>query len=145
MEKLKSMPTEELQALLSGLELMDSFQASEYLGLKPATLRNPKNRYKNLGVKIGQYWFWRKGDIIKMMSFQTAIKIIVSREEGQLFEIDVPKFSVPSPVSGMRQSSSGKIVMSERDIAIMVVATATGVDEDWIAGGDFDGTETAEV
>lgn len=66
-DHLKTMPVEEFQTFLDRLELMDSSQAAAYLKLSPATLRNPKNKYKKLGVKIGQYWFWRRGVLAELI------------------------------------------------------------------------------
>jgi hypothetical protein len=62
-EQMKSMPIEELQFLLNRLELLDSIQAANFLELSPATLRNPKNIYRKSSIKLGQYLFWRKGDL----------------------------------------------------------------------------------
>lgn len=60
------MPVGELQALLNGL-LVDSWDAAKWLNLKPATLRNPKNKYYKYSIKLGQYRYWRRVDL-KMFS-----------------------------------------------------------------------------
>lgn len=65
-DKLTKLPVEELEAPLNGL-LIDSWTAAKWLNLKPATLRNPKNKYYKLSIKIGQYRYWRKEDV-KMFS-----------------------------------------------------------------------------
>ena len=52
-----------LQDELDKMELLDSTQAAEYIGVKPASMRSPTSRFKKLGVKIGQYWFWKKADL----------------------------------------------------------------------------------
>ena len=57
------MTIDELQDMINDLQLLDSSQAANYLGLKPATMRNPKNNYLDLSIKIGQYRFWRKEDL----------------------------------------------------------------------------------
>lgn len=67
---LISMPVEELQVILNGL-LVDSWDAAQYLRLSPATLRNPKNNYFKMSVKIGQYRFWRRRDL-EMVSPRTV-------------------------------------------------------------------------
>lgn len=62
-KQLKTMPVDELQNLLDRLGLMDSIQAATFLGLSPATMRNPRNQYKKFSISIGQYLFWRKEDL----------------------------------------------------------------------------------
>lgn len=66
-KQLQTMPVEDLQALLNGL-LVDSWTAAQWLRLKPATLRNPRNRYYKHSIKIGQYRYWRKEDLIMYVS-----------------------------------------------------------------------------
>lgn len=70
MNDLASMPVEELQALLNEL-LVDSWDAARRLNLKPATLRNPKGKYLEHSIKLGQYRYWKRGDLA-MLSPRTV-------------------------------------------------------------------------
>lgn len=65
--KFQSMSVEEFQSFLNRLNLLDSWHAAQFLELSPATLRNPKNKYYKFSVKIGQYRFWRREDLEKML------------------------------------------------------------------------------
>ena len=86
--KFQSMPVEEFQSFLSRLDLLDSWQAAQFLELSPATLRNPKNKYFKFSVKIGQYRFWRREDLIEMKKWYIARKM-----DGHLEYFDGVRFS----------------------------------------------------
>lgn len=63
--RLQKLTIEELGTLLDGL-LLDSWGTARWLRLSPATLRNPKNKYLEHSLKIGQYRYWRRLDLEKM-------------------------------------------------------------------------------
>lgn len=64
-DQLQSLPIEEVENLLNGL-LVDSWTASQWFRLSPATLRNPGSKYYKFSIKIGQYRYWRREDLEQM-------------------------------------------------------------------------------
>lgn len=66
LEQLRSMPLDELKLTINWIDLMDSAQAARFLDVSQAAMRSPKGRYQKLGLKIGQYWFWRRVDLLSL-------------------------------------------------------------------------------
>jgi hypothetical protein len=80
------------------------------------------------------------------MDFQTAVKILA----GKIDDSNTYTKTVKTPGNVLAANRfqvaphSTEIELTAREMAVSVIATETGADEDWIVSGDWSGDETVE-
>jgi len=73
----------------------------------------------------------------KSMSFRRAILVLAN------LTTDDAQYRIRTQGNGSASHIYGTALVSAKQFAAFRVADETGVDEDWIANGSYDGTETA--